>query len=182
MGSRFAIIPSALRKRSPWSIAISGGRVISGFVRGIGREYFGMGVDPTRSRQRFLEAHDLIIKAWTEEGPFHWVSENYEIRYVNPWPKPIQQPHPPIWIPAFGSVETIRWVAEKRYTYLSVYAPQRLIKRWFDQLREALLAVDYEAPSEMMASCYLSTWRTRTRSHESRPSNTSAGSLRKGSR
>jgi alkanesulfonate monooxygenase SsuD/methylene tetrahydromethanopterin reductase-like flavin-dependent oxidoreductase (luciferase family) len=129
---------------------ISGGRVISGFVRGIGMEYFGMGLDPTRSRDRFLEAHDLIIKAWTEPGPFEWVSHNYEFRYVNPWPRVYQQPHPPIWIPAFGSTETMHWVAEKRYTYLSVYAPTRLIKRWFDQVREATLANGYEAPPEMI--------------------------------
>ena len=51
---------------------MSGGRVLSGFVRGIGAEYHSMGLDPTRSRSRFFEAHDLIVKAWTEPGPFAW--------------------------------------------------------------------------------------------------------------
>ena len=62
---------------------MSGGRVLSGFVRGIGAEYHSMGLDPTRSRSRFFEAHDLIVKAWTEPGPFSWDGENYQFRYVN---------------------------------------------------------------------------------------------------
>ena len=49
---------------------MSGGRIISGFVRGIGCEHFSLGVNPTYSRERFYEAHDLILRAWTEPGPF----------------------------------------------------------------------------------------------------------------
>jgi alkanesulfonate monooxygenase SsuD/methylene tetrahydromethanopterin reductase-like flavin-dependent oxidoreductase (luciferase family) len=36
---------------------------------------------------------------------------------VNLWPKPIQKPHPPVWIPGGGSVETWRWTAERNYSY-----------------------------------------------------------------
>jgi len=49
---------------------ISGGRIISGFVRGIGAEYQTFQLDPTQSRARFHEAHDLIVEAWTRPGPF----------------------------------------------------------------------------------------------------------------
>ncbi|HZL54354.1 MAG TPA: LLM class flavin-dependent oxidoreductase, partial [Solirubrobacteraceae bacterium] len=116
---------------------LSRGRVVSGFVRGIGWEYFGHSVNPTRSRARFEEAHDLIIKAWTTREPFQWISPNYEFRYVNVWPRPLQEPHPPIYIPGAGSSETMRWVARHRYTYMSVYAPSRVTKRWFDGYRTA---------------------------------------------
>jgi len=47
---------------------ISGGRIISGFVRGTGMEYHSMRSNPATSRERFWEAHDLIIKAWTEDA------------------------------------------------------------------------------------------------------------------
>ncbi len=47
---------------------ISGGRLIAGFVRGIGAEYHSSGVNPTESHARFHEAHDLIIQAWTQPG------------------------------------------------------------------------------------------------------------------
>ena len=40
---------------------ITGGRLIAGFVRGIGAEYHSWGVNPAFSHERFHEAHDLII-------------------------------------------------------------------------------------------------------------------------
>jgi alkanesulfonate monooxygenase SsuD/methylene tetrahydromethanopterin reductase-like flavin-dependent oxidoreductase (luciferase family) len=116
---------------------LTNGRVVSGFVRGIGWEYFAHSVNPTRSRDRFNEAHDLIVRAWTSDEPFQWVSRNYEYRYVNLWPKPLRHPHPPIYIPGSGSTETMRFVAERDYTYMSVYAPSRVVRRWFDGYRQA---------------------------------------------
>src|SRR3954469_3681087 len=47
---------------------LSKGRIIAGFVRGIGSEYHSSGVNPFFSHERFHEAHDLIIRAWTEPG------------------------------------------------------------------------------------------------------------------
>src|SRR4029453_12740198 len=79
---------------------LSGGRIITGFVRGIGSEYFASGVNPTHSHERFYEAHELILRAWTEEAPFRYHGRHYQFDYVNLWPKPLQQPHPPVWIPS----------------------------------------------------------------------------------
>ena len=47
---------------------ISGGRVVCGFVRGIGQESMYSNVNPVNNRERFEEAHDLIVKAWTAAG------------------------------------------------------------------------------------------------------------------
>ncbi|HYC12648.1 MAG TPA: LLM class flavin-dependent oxidoreductase, partial [Stellaceae bacterium] len=85
---------------------ISGGRLIAGFVRGIGAEYHSSGTNPAESHDRFHEAHDLILRAWTETGPFEFEGKYYHFNYVNTWPRPFQQPHPPIWIPSQGSRET----------------------------------------------------------------------------
>ena len=49
---------------------LSKGRIIAGFVRGIGSEYHSSGVNPFFSHERFHEAHDLIIRAWTEPAPW----------------------------------------------------------------------------------------------------------------
>jgi len=47
---------------------------------------------------RFWEAHDLILKAMTtHDGPFSWEGEHFQYRSVNIWPRPYQQPHPPVW-------------------------------------------------------------------------------------
>ena len=90
---------------------MSGGRIITGFVRGIGTEYFASGVNPTHSHERYYEAHELILRAWTEVGPFRYHGRHYQFDYVNLWPRPLQQPHPPVWIPSQGSSETIEWCA-----------------------------------------------------------------------
>ena len=77
----------------------SGGRLISGFVRGGAVETLQAGIDPTENRERFEEAHDLIIKCWTEPGPFRFEGRYYQHRVVNPWVLPMQKPHPPVWFP-----------------------------------------------------------------------------------
>ncbi len=131
---------------------VSGGRIVSGFVRGIGCEYYSMGVNPTYSIERFREAHELIIRAWTETGPFSFEGKHYQVRYVNVWPRPLQKPHPPIWIPGFGSRETVEWCAHpsRKYPYLAVYMPDKLIKLYFDQYREAAEKFGYTASPYQM--------------------------------
>src|SRR5437667_324924 len=49
---------------------MSGGRLVAGMVIGGGPEYYSYQVNPTHARERFREALDLIIKAWTQPGPF----------------------------------------------------------------------------------------------------------------
>ena len=69
-------------------------------VRGIGAEYYSLGVNPAFSLARFQEAHDLVVQAWTRPGPFAFEGKHYHFEYVNVWPRPYQQPHPPIWCPS----------------------------------------------------------------------------------
>ena len=76
---------------------ISGGRVISGMVRGTGVETVSTNSNPMYTRERFEECHDLLIKTWTTPGPFRWEGRHYNFRVVNPWMVPIQKPHPPVW-------------------------------------------------------------------------------------
>ena len=123
----------------------SGGRVISGFVRGIGAEYFSLGVNPTHSRERFYEAAELILRAWTEEGPFAFDGKFYRYHYVNPWPRPLQKPHPPIWCPSQGSSETVEWAAKRRFPYLMVFTPIARIKQIYAEYREACERNGYTA-------------------------------------
>ena len=130
---------------------LSGGRLIAGMVIGGGPEYFSYQVNPTYARERFREALDLIVRAWTTPGPFTWNSKHYFFRYVNPWPRPLQQPHPPIWIPGAGSVETIEFVAQRRYAYMGIpYFDLDTFRRVFGLFREACQKAGYEARPEQM--------------------------------
>jgi alkanesulfonate monooxygenase SsuD/methylene tetrahydromethanopterin reductase-like flavin-dependent oxidoreductase (luciferase family) len=130
---------------------ISGGRLIAGFVVGGGPEYYSSGVNPAHAREMFREAHDMIIRAWTEPGPFRFFSKHYKLNYVNPWPRPIQQPHPPIWIPGVGSLETIEFVAKRRYAYMGIpYFHISVFKKTFDLFRQACDKEGYTPSPEQM--------------------------------
>lgn len=87
---------------------LSNGRIISGFVRGIPREYVAYGVPFKESRARFNEAWEIINRAWTEES-FAYEGEFWSYKDVAIWPRPMQNPHPPVWIPVTGSKESIEW-------------------------------------------------------------------------
>jgi alkanesulfonate monooxygenase SsuD/methylene tetrahydromethanopterin reductase-like flavin-dependent oxidoreductase (luciferase family) len=102
---------------------ISKGRLVSGFVRGGGQEQLAAGVNPAFNRERFEEAHDLIVKIWTQPGPFRWEGTHYQHRVVNPWAVPLQKPHPRIWIPGVISKETIVWAAQHGYPYIALNTP-----------------------------------------------------------
>ena len=98
----------------------SNGRIISGFVRGTAVESLAGGIIPAENRSRFEEAHDLIIKCWTEPGPFRFEGKHYQYRVINPWVKPVQQPHPPIWFPGLSSAESVVWAASHQYPYMNL--------------------------------------------------------------
>ena len=89
---------------------MSNGRLISGFARGIPREYQVHNVPLAQSRARFEEAFDIIRQAWTEEV-FSYGGEFWSYKDVALWPRPVQQPHPPIWMPVVGSKELIEFAA-----------------------------------------------------------------------
>src|SRR5580698_7245415 len=99
---------------------ISQGRLVSGWVRGTGRESVAHNSQSPYNWERFQEAHDFIIKAWTTPGPFRWEGKHYHFRVVNPFQTPLQKPHPPIWIPGVGSPETLEWCARHHYPYIYV--------------------------------------------------------------
>ena len=100
----------------------SGGRIISGFVRGTAVETLQSGIAPPENRERFEEAHDLIIKCWTTPGPFRFEGKYYQYRVVNPWVLPLQKPHPDIWFPGTGSPESVVWAAKHRHPYMNLGA------------------------------------------------------------
>src|ERR1700758_5142677 len=131
---------------------LSKGRIITGFVRGIGNEYHATGINPYFSHERFQEAHDLIVSAWTKPGPFAFEGEHYNLRYVNLWPRPYQKPHPPIWIPSMGSSETIRWAAapERKYPFLVTFSSHELVSRYLNLYRDAAHQYGYEAAGDQL--------------------------------
>jgi len=97
---------------------ISGGRLIAGFPVGTSMDInYCYGQNPVTVRDKYREGNDLIIKAWTATEPFPFNGKYTKLRYVNIWPRPIQQPHPPVWVPGLGSIETWDWCVDHGYNY-----------------------------------------------------------------
>ena len=92
-------------------------------MRGVGVETWWANSNPVHNRERFEECHDLILKCWTEPGPFRWEGKHYHFRHVNPWCLPLQKPHPPIWVPGTASPETALWAGRRGYTYVPFLVP-----------------------------------------------------------
>jgi alkanesulfonate monooxygenase SsuD/methylene tetrahydromethanopterin reductase-like flavin-dependent oxidoreductase (luciferase family) len=131
---------------------ITEGRFIAGFVRGIGAEYHAWSSNPADSHERFHEAHDLIIRAWTETGPFAFEGKHYQFEYVNLWPRPYQTPRPPIWIPSQGSSETIEWAShpDRRYTYLQTFTPVAMLAKYMQMYKDMAAEHGYEATEDQL--------------------------------
>jgi alkanesulfonate monooxygenase SsuD/methylene tetrahydromethanopterin reductase-like flavin-dependent oxidoreductase (luciferase family) len=85
------------------------------------------------------------LRAWTEEGPFPFDGTYYRYPYVNPWPRPLQKPHPPVWCPSQGSSETVEWAAKRRFPYLMVFTPIKRIANIYGEYREACERNGYAA-------------------------------------
>jgi alkanesulfonate monooxygenase SsuD/methylene tetrahydromethanopterin reductase-like flavin-dependent oxidoreductase (luciferase family) len=131
---------------------VTRGRLIAGFVRGIGAEYHSMAVNPTESHARFHEAHDLIVQAWTRPGPFAFEGRHYHFPHVNLWPRAYQRPHPPIWIPSQGSRETIEFAADpaRRYVYLQTATPAAQLFRTMQAYRDEAERRGYRASPDQL--------------------------------
>lgn len=124
LGTSAALYNPPIRLAEEYSMldCISGGRVVAGFPVGSTTDAnYAYGINPTTLRERYYEAVQLITKAWTEPEVFNFNGRYTQLRYVSGWPRPLQSPHPPIWIPGGNSIETWSWTIEREYlyTYLS---------------------------------------------------------------
>lgn len=121
---------------------LSGGRLNFGIGAGYQRQEFdGVGIDMEESRERFVEAVDVIIKAWTEERlTFHGKYTNVDDLWVVP--KPLQRPHPPLYQAVSTSPGSVEFAASRNIqviaggpTDILGQAPQ-VIKLWRQKMEQ----------------------------------------------
>ncbi|HXC88847.1 MAG TPA: LLM class flavin-dependent oxidoreductase, partial [Stellaceae bacterium] len=115
LGTPIANRPDPVRvaEEMAWLDVLSGGRLEMGLVKGAAYEIAPANSNPATLMRRYWEAHDLILKALSSaDGPFNWEGEFFHYRNVNIWPRPLQQPTPPVWMTG-TSVETGRMAAER---------------------------------------------------------------------
>ncbi len=117
---------------------ISHGRLDAGFVRGVPYEIFAANTNPTPTLERLWEGVDLCVKAWTShDEPFNFESRFTHRRTVNLWPRPYQQPHPPVWVTGSSDVESVRRAASKGYVFATFLQPYQQVRMLFDAYRAA---------------------------------------------
>src|SRR4249920_4251320 len=142
MGNSLALYNPPTRVAEEFAMldVISGGRLIAGFPVGTPMDTnFCYGQIPALTRDKYREAHELIMKAWASDEPFAFDGKYNQLRWVNCWPKPIQKPHPPIYIPGGGSIETWDFCLDYdyNYSYLSFYGYVRgksLLEGYWDRV------------------------------------------------
>jgi len=130
--------------------AMTGGRVIAGMMRGTPNEYVTYNINPSESRARFAEALEIIRRAWTEPQPFGWQGRYYQYRTISIWPRPVQQPHPPIYMSG-SSPEAGEYAAKNRiglgFAFTTVPMAKTAVRHFRAQAR---LAGWEPAPDDVM--------------------------------
>ena len=112
---------------------LSGGRLEFGLGRGYQpREFAGLGASMERTREQFDEATEVIRLAWTRDR-FSFEGEFYRIPELSVFPRPVQQPHPPLWTAAV-SPDTYALAARRGFHILTSpsFTPFEILKKNYD--------------------------------------------------
>jgi alkanesulfonate monooxygenase SsuD/methylene tetrahydromethanopterin reductase-like flavin-dependent oxidoreductase (luciferase family) len=131
---------------------LSGGRLEVAFPLGTGMEYFSndASVNPATARDRFQEGFELVLRAWTDEGPFEHRGRFFNYKFLNVWPKPLQKPHPKVWFVGTGSPDTIELAVRYGASYASVFVPKAAQDRAYALFRERAEAHGQVVPPDRL--------------------------------
>jgi alkanesulfonate monooxygenase SsuD/methylene tetrahydromethanopterin reductase-like flavin-dependent oxidoreductase (luciferase family) len=124
---------------------LSGGRVYWGAGRGFDpKEFRTFGMTAEESYPRFREAVEIVMAAWRNRRlTYH--GKYFSIDDIEVLPKPLQQPHPPMWVAAY-SPSAIEWAAEQGYSImLDPHSPPALIGEKMETWRRLLVQHGHRA-------------------------------------
>ena len=140
--------PSLIAEQLAEIDTISRGRLVTGWVRGTGRESVAHTAQPPYNFERLEEAHNLIQKAWSVPGPFRWEGEHFHYREVNPWVLPYQEPVPAQMACGLISKASMEWAARRHYPYVMLATEVGATKAAFDYYKEVAAEEGYLAESQ----------------------------------
>ena len=129
--------PNRLAEEYAMLDVMSQGRLEVAFPLGTGMEYWANPISPATARARYRESIDIILQAWTADGPTTYYGDFYTYRYLNPWPRPYQKPHPPCYIVGTGSPETVELAAKHGFGYSAVFVSKTRALELNQQLRKS---------------------------------------------
>ncbi len=133
---------------------LSGGRLEFGIGRGFQPlEFRGYGVDQSNSREIFREALEIILQAWTRDT-VDFIGAHFRIEGLKVRPKPLQKPHPPIWMAAI-SPESFTFAGERGFNLMCapmLSADGNDLERNLQTYREALRSKGHDPASKEIAA------------------------------
>jgi len=162
LGSAISILPlhHAVQTAEDYAMVdvVSGGRLDFGI--GLGNtalDFQVFGGDRAESRARFEESVEIIMKAWTQDG---WSHDGpfWRMKDVSVYPKPVQQPHPPLWVAGL-SPESLGWAGRHGCSIMTVahsFPPEAYgpgMAAW----RSGLMEAGYD-PSSRHCKLHLRVW------------------------
>jgi len=139
---------------------ISNGRLDAGFGRAfIPKEFEVFGVNMDESRARFEEGIDIITRLWTEEQ-ISYEGKFRKFENVRLMPRPVQKPHPPIWIAAVATKDSFIWAGRQGYHVMIVpfASDLALVRELVQSYRDAWREGGYPPGAEQIQSslhCYV---------------------------
>jgi len=142
--------PNRLAEEYAMLDVLSNGRLEVAFPLGTGMEYWANPINPATARERFRESVEIILQAWTQDGPTTYYGDFYTYRYLNPWPRPYQKPHPPCYIVGTGSPETVEFAAKLGFGYASVFVTKARARELNEQLRRTAAAHGHQIRPEQL--------------------------------
>jgi natural product biosynthesis luciferase-like monooxygenase protein len=99
---------------------ISNGRLDVGFARAfLPEEFDAFQRTMDESRPRFEQGIDAVTRLWTQESVRH-EDPFYRFGPITMLPRPVQQPHPPIYVAAIGTPASFEWAGEQGHNLMVV--------------------------------------------------------------
>jgi alkanesulfonate monooxygenase SsuD/methylene tetrahydromethanopterin reductase-like flavin-dependent oxidoreductase (luciferase family) len=89
--------PLKVAERAAYLDLISNGRLQMGLARSSGSEWENFSIDGEKTRQQTTELFRMLPQMWSDSS-FSWKSDEITIPDINVIPKPLQRPHPAMWL------------------------------------------------------------------------------------
>ena len=134
---------------------LSGGRVYWGAGRGFDpKEFRTFGMTPDESYPRFRESVDIVMAAWRDRR-VSYQGKYFSFENVEVLPKPLQQPHPPMWVAAFAP-SAIEWAAQQGYSImLDPHSPTSLIGEKMELWRKLMVQYGHRIEGRVLPTVRL---------------------------
>ncbi|HXG51577.1 MAG TPA: LLM class flavin-dependent oxidoreductase [candidate division Zixibacteria bacterium] len=126
---------------------ISNGRLDFGVGKGSeSHEYKKFGVSQQEATGRMTEGMEILRQAWSDK-PVQFKGEFFHYEGVPVLPKPVQRPHPPIWVGCARSEESFRWAGENGFHLMTLpylYRDPQTLPRFVRAYRDGLARAGHD--------------------------------------